>query len=477
MSLREGALSGVKWTSMSSVIISLTQVLQLIILTKLLDPSDFGLMAIVLFVINFSQIFIDLGISNAIIFNQKIEDKQLSTLYILNLIIGAILFITVFYSSSFIADFYNDFRLTRLIEYLSVVFLIVPFGQQYQVLLKKELHFKSLATRDVISRVASFIFTIALAYLDYGVLSLVYGNILYNVISTLLLIFVGYKFHKPQLYFNLSEVRFLFSFGFYQMGEKLVNYLNKEVDTLVIGKLLGMEALGIYNIAKDFISKPYQLINPILTKVSFPVFAKIQNDLLKVKNIYIRTIDLLSFINSLIFIFCFFFSREIILLFFGEKWLQASVVMSILSLYMLLRSIGNPIGSLQLGLGRADLGFFWNLAILMIVPIFVYLGSFWGLVGVTLSLLLSQILLYFPSWKYMVYKLIPLNFKEYYSTQYPYFIFAIISCLTSYIIFYKIDSVIIKFVAAGLSSTALYFSLFFFFKRTQYLYLKSLIKK
>ncbi len=477
MSLKKSALKGVKWTSLSSIVISVTQLLQIIILTKFLQPTDFGLMAIILFVINFSQTFIDLGISNAIIFKQNINGNQLSTLYILNVIIGIFLFVVLYLLSPFIAGFYNDYRLEDLIRIVASVFLIIPFGQQFQVLLKKDLRFKSIAVRDVIARILSLVFTVVLAYMGFGVFSLVYGNLFYNTLSTILLIAVGYKYHKPKLYFKLSEVSFLFSFGFYQMGEKIVNFLNKEIDTLIIGKLLGMEVLGLYNVAKDFISKPYQLINPILTKVSFPVMAKIQDDLVRIKKVYLQTIELLSIVNTIIFVFCFFFSKEIILLFFGEKWLEASVVLSILSIYMLIRSIGNPVGSLQLALGRADLGFYWNLLILLLIPITVYLGSFWGLIGVSISLVVCQVVLYVPSWKLMVNRLVPISLKEYNATQYPYFIFALISCFVSYLLVLAVDNNLLRFLIGGCVSILIYFLLFFKFKKSQFASIKSLITK
>lgn len=461
MSLKQKAIKGIKWTSSSAVIVSVIQILQIIILTKLLSPSDFGIMAIILFIVNFSQNFIDFGISNAIIFKQEISKKALSSLYFLSICIGVLFFIGVFMSSSLIAGYYNDQRLVVPIQLISVIFIIVPFGQQYQVLLKKMLDFKSLAVIDVISRFAGFILTVVLAYFGYGVFSLVWGTILYSFISTLLLIIKGITVYKPSVYFSYSEIKPLIGFGFFQMGEKVVNYLNKEIDVLIIGKFLGMEVLGIYNIAKDFISKPYQLINPVITKVTFPVMASVQHDTVKIKRIYLETLKYLAIINSIIFFFCFFYSDEIVILFFGKEWIASSSILKILSIYMLIRSIGNPVGSLQLALGRADLGFYWNIVLLLIVPATIYFSKFYGIQGITVGLLLSQLLLYYPSWKYMVKKLSPISFREYNQAQYKFWILSIISTLFAFSITLLVNNHFFRFLIGGSIAISLYLLLLY----------------
>ena len=120
MSLKHKALSGVKWTTLSAVIVSIFQITQLAVLARFLEPSDFGLMALVMIVIGFSQAFLDMGISNAIIHKQNISDQQLSTLYWLNVLAGITLFVVIYVISPFISDFYNEPELTKLIVPIAV---------------------------------------------------------------------------------------------------------------------------------------------------------------------------------------------------------------------------------------------------------------------------------------------------------------------------------------------------------------------
>ena len=115
MTLKDKTIKGVKWTTFSSVFTAILQIIQLSILARLLNPSDFGLMAIVMVVIGFSNMFIDMGLSNAIIYKQNVTDNQLTSLYWVNVAIGVILFFIILIISPFIAVFYESPQLKNLI--------------------------------------------------------------------------------------------------------------------------------------------------------------------------------------------------------------------------------------------------------------------------------------------------------------------------------------------------------------------------
>lgn len=198
------------------------------------------------------------------------------------------------------------------------------------------------------------------------------------------------------------------------MGERTITYFNFQIDTLLIGKLLGVEALGIYTIAKQIIMKPALIFNPIITKVTFPMMAKIQDDIPRLKNIYLKTINYLSSVNFPIYAFIFIFAHDIVMIMFGEKWVEAVYIMQILSIWGAMRSTGNPVGSLLLARGKANWGFWWNFGMLFYVPVGIYVGSHWGLEGVSWAL----VLLSFPfgmiaNWYFLVRNLCGTGFVEY----------------------------------------------------------------
>lgn len=416
MSLKSKAVSGVKWTSVSAVVNSTLQLLQIAILTRFLDKDDFGLMAMAIFVIGISRIFIDMGVSNAIIHNQNVNKLQLSTLFWLNIILGSLIFLIIISISPWVSVFYESPDLRDVINWVALSFLILPLGQQFDALLRKEFRFKSLAVRDVVARVIGFFVAIIVAYKGGGVYALVFSNLVATAVSTTLLVYLGFKDYRPKFLFSIRSIKeggFL-SFGLYQMGEKLINYFNSNFDTILIGKILGMDVLGLYNIAKTLAMKPYQIINPIITKVAFPTFAKVQNETERLKRAYLKVIEALANVNAMIYGLMIVLAHPLIEFAFGSDWLEAVPVFQLLSIVALCNSIGNPVGSLQLAKGKADWGFYWNLGMFIFMPITIWFGGKYGIYGVALALaIFKAVVTFLISWKLFINPLTKTSFQEY----------------------------------------------------------------
>lgn len=413
MSLKNQTIKGLKWSTISSIGNALIQIIQLAILARILSPEDFGLMALVMVVIGFSQMFVDMGISNAIIYKQTINKPQLSTLYWLNIIIGIILFIAIVFLAKPISAIYENSQLIPLIKLVAITFLISPWGQQFLVLLQKKLKFDAIAKTDIISRLLSFTGVLILAFNGFGVYSLAAGSVFFAFFSTIGYNIFGRKLYQPSLKFQIESVKEFLSFGLYQMGEKAINFFAKEFDTILIGKFLGIEALGIYNVSKNLVNKPSKITNPIITKVTFPVMSKINHDLAKLKSIFLKTINYLSYINFPVYFLIALLAEPLIILMFGNEWQQSIPIVQVLAFVFLLRSIGNPAGSLLLSRGRADIAFYWGLGKLILYPVFIIVGSKFDIFGVTISLLVLNTIIYFLNWRIIVLKTCNASFTEY----------------------------------------------------------------
>ena len=478
MSLKQEAITGLKWTSMSTVIVAILQLTQLAILARFLDPSAFGLMALVMVVIGFSQAFLDMGISNAIIHKQEVTKDQLSTLYWVNIFAGLVLFFIIVLIAPFISEFYKEPELTKLILIISLTFIIQPFGQQFMVLWQKKLRFSEIARIDIVNKSISLVVSVYLAYKGYGVYAIVFGVLAGIVSQTIQFVFIGLKEYRPGFVFKIGEVREFLSFGAYQMGEKTINYFNYQIDTILIGKLLGVEALGIYTVAKRIIMTPSQIINPIITKVTFPVMAKLQDDIPRLKNIYLKTINYLSSVNFPIYVFIFIFAHDIVLIIFGEKWLEAVYIMKILSIWGALRSTGNPVGSLLLARGKANWGFWWNLGIFFYTPIGIYVGSYWGLEGISWALVfLSFPLGMVASWYFLVNNLCDAGFVEYHKEIFIPAVVAVISGVMVYLSTYYIDTTLLKFIVAIFIGFLFFVGLNYILNKKLLIELKKIISK
>lgn len=465
MKLKQKTINGIKWTTLSTVVTTTLQFLQLVILARFLEPSEFGLMTLVSLTIGFSKVFLDVGISNAIIHKQDITDIQLSTLYWINIIAGIILFFLLLLIAPFIALFYNEPNLTSLILLLSITFLIQPFGQQFMMLWQKEMRFDEIAYINILTKFVTLSVSVIYAYYGYGVYSLVLGALAGTITQTFQLMYKGLKEYKPLFVFEISNVKEFLSFGFYQMGENVINYFNSQMDVILIGKLLGTEALGIYYIAKQIIMKPLQIINPIILKVAFPLMAKLQDKDKELKKIYLQIINYIASINFPIYIFFIIFAKEIVLFIFGEKWLVSVPIIEILSIYGAFRSLGNPIGSLLLAKGKANWGFWWNFGLLFYIPIVIIITSKWGLLGISWGLVFVIISLIVPNWYFLVKNLCFAKFIEYHKNIFIPFLITIFSGLVVYFVIGFVDTIFIKFIVSIFLGTSLLIILHYIFNK------------
>ena len=413
-SLKNQATSGVKWTGASAVITTGLQFLQLAVLARLLAPSDFGLMAMIMIVIGLGQVFVDAGISNAIIYRQDVTRQQLSSLYWLNIMAGIVVFFVVWAATPLVVTLFNEPRLAELVFWVAFTFLIIPVGQQFQILLQKELRFNLLAWIEVAAAVIATAVSIGTALLGQGVFALVWGALANAAVRTVLLLVVGLKNWRPAWRFKISDIRSFVSFGLYQLGERTINFLNSKLDTILIGSLLGAQALGFYTLAWNLIIQPLQKLNPIITRVAFPVFAKLQDDNARLKKSYMNALDILSTMN-----FPYFFGLAVVApllvpVVFGAQWLPSVILIQVLCVVGLFQTAGNPIGSLLLSKGRADWAFKWILVFVVAKIPAIYAGVvIGGSIGVAIALVGVYVLGSILGYIVLVRRLLQPCLKEY----------------------------------------------------------------
>ena len=465
MSIKKQAIKGVKWTALSTFISAFTQVAKIAILARFLSSEDFGLMALAAVVVGFTQIFADGGVSNAIIYKQDITDKQLSSLYWFNVLVGICLFGIILLAAPVFSSFYKEPELLKIIPILGLTVFIQSFSFQYKALFEKDLLFNTLAKIEILSKIVSLFVAVILAYKGYGVYALVYSMVVMVFVETVFLVFKGFNLHKPKLYFSLKEVSFFIKFGLFQLGERVTNYFSSQLDILLIGKLLGTDAVGVYSVIKQLVMRPAYILNPIITRVTFPVMSKFQNDIEKLKDIYLKTIKYVASVNFPVYTFMIVLAPFLIKILLGEKWLQYTYIFQLLSVYFMFRAIGNPVGSLILARGRPDIEFYWNIVMLIYIPLWIFVGSFFGLEGVALSLAVSHILLVFIDWRFLIKPMCRASFIEYHKEiAFPFFI----SALTGVFMFLPLEflnSAVLPFILSSIIGIFLYLTLSYFFNK------------
>jgi O-antigen/teichoic acid export membrane protein len=424
---RHRAVAGVKWTTLSTALSTACYLLQTVVLARLLEPRDFGLMAMAAVVISIAMAYVDMGLSSAIVQRQHCSENELSSLYWLNVFAGLLVCGAILAISPLIGHFYREPRVTRIVQLCSLTFVIAPIGQQYQLLLQKELLFRPLALIEVVGRSVGTTVAIGLALGGSGVYSLVFGQLAASACSSLLLMLRGHRIYKPRVHFAWADVRSYMGFGLYQMGERAINTVHDNLDKLIIGAWLHAEALGLYNFAWNLATLPINRINPILTRTAFPFFSRLQDDSALLSRGYFKLLRMLSIVNFPLFLGLCGVSTLAVPAIFGDKWIPAVPLVQVFCLFAVGYSIGNPIGSLVLAKGRADLGFWWNVGISAIQAIAVALAA-WrgGVMGVAVTLLVLQIL-YFPaSYYFLVRPVIGPCWRRYVASVTPALISALI---------------------------------------------------
>lgn len=413
MTLKKQAFSAIRWTSFSLFTRAFLQFAQISILARILTPADFGLAAIVTSIIAFLQIFADAGISNAIIHHQNISNSQQSSLYWLNVSITSLIALTLAIFSGLLAAWYEQPILDDLIMLAALAMIASSIGLQLRLKAQKSLTFAPLAKVDVSAALTGFIFAIASAFLGFGVYSLLIGSAITSVLSSLLSWIYLSDGWRPQIRLKLNEITEFLKFGGYMMANNLANSLNSQIDVLLGGKMMSAQAIGQYSIAKSLNLNIAMIVNPVVTQVGLPVMAQAQNDPALLKRIYLQTMLMTASINFPIYIFLIFFSPEVVALYLGESWASTIPLMQIFALWALLRSTGNPVGSLLMATGRADLSFKWNLTWLFITPPAIWLGSHYGATGMAISMGLLGLIGYWPNWFFLVRPLSGITFIEY----------------------------------------------------------------
>ena len=295
MSLKEKIIKGLYWSGASQAGKQISQFIITIILARLLSPADFGLLAMATVFVNFAMIFSEMGISSALIQKQDTHNRHYYSVFWFNIFVGICLTLFFIAVSPLIARFYKKPELVPILAVISLNFFFSSFVIIQQTILTKEMDFRKLAIRDVVAVIIAGIVGVVLAYNGFGVWSLVFQSLVFTLADVVLLWTVSSW--RPKFSFAMADIKDIFHFSANLTGFNIVNYFARNVDQLLIGKFLGAQALGFYSLAYKLMLYPLQNISWVIGKVMFPAFSKIQQDLEKVRNSYMKMTRVISFIT------------------------------------------------------------------------------------------------------------------------------------------------------------------------------------
>jgi O-antigen/teichoic acid export membrane protein len=362
MTLEAAATSGVRWTGLSAVLRLGATLVGMAVLARLLQPSDFGLMSLVMLVAGYASAYSEMGLSNALIQKQTDDPKTLSTLFWVSLLLATAVAIAVIATRTLIASFFHEPLLATLLLGIAPLFPLQAIGAQYSAYLRKEMDFKTVAIAAVVSRFVGLAAAMALAAAGFGVWALVHSALVTATVQAAWLFIAGQRHWRVRPYFELARVRSHLTFGGYQLGQMSIGYLAMHFDTLIIGRFIGTDALGAYDMAKRIARLPRTQINPVVTRVAFSAFAKKQDEPQAIVWALSRLQRMLSYVNLPMMLGLILVAPLLVPTLWGPGWDIAVPLMQILSVRALLQGATGPLPVVRTAMGKLRFNLFFTMA-------------------------------------------------------------------------------------------------------------------
>lgn len=363
-------------------------------MSRLLSPSEFGLFGMLTVLSSLASLLVGLGLAHAIVQNQSLEQRDLSTIFWLNLFLGICVAAIFFFSSGVIASFYKQPELAEITRIFSLVFLIygvsaVPLG-----LLSKRMEFKQLVFSQLCATILSYSIGIALAHYGWGVWSLV----VQALVNHLVYIILNFYFAEwsPSITFKQTSLSKIAKFSRNFLPSQLLDFFALNLDMLLIGKFFGKLELGYYGRSSALVQLPVNSLGLIFNRTFFSVFAELQNDKEALSRGYIRSSKMLTLVIMPILILTGILAGKIILFLFGSAWVGMTDLVSILAISAALGSYNSFNDSVIVSQGRTDLLLRINVAEKIVLMVGILIGVSFGIMGIVYAKVVSTGVMFVP---------------------------------------------------------------------------------
>ena len=481
MDNKKTVISGAKWMSISTMVVSLVAILRLSILAHFLEKSDFGIVAILTFIHGLTVMFSDMGFATVVLHKQNLNKNEFSSLFWIQMLVFALLYLLMICFTKPISIFYSEPLLNILLPLSLVDLFFTAFGKLYEAVLQKEFQFRVIAIRNIISNILALVLAVIMAIMGFGVYTLVISTLFASLFLAMWNFVVGQKHIKLLFHCSIKEVTPLVKIGLYQTGTSIVDYFCSKFDVLIIGKLLGMDALGVYNLSKELIFKFIQGINTIVNKVMSPVFSKMQDDLDMLRSHYCITLSKLTSITFAALTLIAALSTQIISVLYGNSYQEAGLLTALLACVAMGTAVGNPVSSIIIASGRTDLTFkyVW-IRTLYTIPC-IYICSHYSIYVLALGQIALMILDYIFQSLIQVKPILKITLQKLTATFYKQAIISLFLGFVGYMLFSSnslgINMPILELMIYGFITITVYIVTYAVLLKNEYLSLLSLIKK
>lgn len=353
MSLTKQTLGGLAWTLGDTVFLKGATFIAQLVLARLLGPKEFGLVGMMYVFIAIGLVLIDSGMTSSIVRTKNANNSDYSSVFYLNLFFSVIIYLAVFLFAPLIARFYQQPVLVSIVRIYCLSFIVSAFASVQIAILQKNMRFRILMLCNIPGNLIGIATGVVLGFKGFGVWSIVWMYLTTQVFQSIMLwIFSNWK---PSFEFSLKTALTHFRFGYKLTLSALLNTIFENVYNVVIGKFYSVKTLGYYERAYLFNQYPVTALSSIITKVTYPILANIQDDKPRVANVYKKVLKITFFLSAPAMLGAAAIARPLFLLVLGPQWLPAVPYFQIICF----ASMFYPIQAFNLNVlkvyGRSDL--------------------------------------------------------------------------------------------------------------------------
>lgn len=393
LDIRKSFFNGVLWNFLEKVLVKSLSFVIGIILARLLSPSDFGLIGMLTIFVAISNVFIESGFSKALIQKQDLQEVDLSTAFITNVITSIVIYIILYFSAPLIANFYNEPILCGLMRVLGLNFIVGSLNIVQRAKMMKFVDFKSLASIATISTAVGGVVGIYMAYADFGVWSLVGQTI--SATLAQVFIFPFFSRWRPVIKFSLRSFKELFGYGSKLMITGVASVIVNNISSIAIGKVYDSAKLGYYTRASQFSEFTAMTIYEVIGNVSFPILSGLQSERDRLVYVYKKSLFFTAMIVFPIMVLIALLAKPIIVILLTEKWLPCAFMMQILCIARMFTPLSAINMNILNAIGRPDLFMKLDFAKMPLVLIALAITIPMGLHAIVIGTLITTIICFF----------------------------------------------------------------------------------
>jgi len=368
---------------------------RLIILARLLAPKDFGLMGIALLTWMTLETFSQTGFQEALIQKKENTKDYLDAAWTFLIIRGFLLFSIIILIAPSVAVFFETPGAKEIVQAIGLAILIQSFTNIGVVYFQKELEFNKQFIYITAGTITDFTVAVTAAILMRSVWALLLG-LLAGKLAQLIVSYVVHPY-RPRFRLEWNKARELFKFGKWIFGSSIIYFLLFQGDDIFVGKIMGAAALGFYQLAYKISNTPATEITKVVSQVTFPVYSKIQDNLSTLKEFYLKSLQLISFLSFFLAGLIFAFAPEFTRFVLGEKWIPIIPIIQALSIFGVTCAVNGVSGPIFQGIGKPKVNTIGALFQFIFLVLLIYPFTIkWGLLGTSIAIAI-------PNFFYMVF--------------------------------------------------------------------------